>query len=125
MKGKRIQLASALPPTVTIVPCVSSCPGDVYSRDSEEDINKFGLLPPCSGYMVRCIYPINLEIFMHEENFNLPIFNSEDFAQFVINENVKRDRVLKPPVKPWIKETNKLDLGHQCQTRLLKVCYVI
>ena len=99
MKGKRIKLASSLPPTVTIVPCVSSCPGDVYSRDSEEDINKFGLLPPCSGYMVRCIYPINLEIFMHEENFNLPIFNSEDFAQFVINENVKRERVLKPKTK--------------------------
>ena len=82
IKGRRVRLLQPPAPKVTIVPCVTICPGETYSASNEQHLNDFGLLAPCDSdsQMIRCIYSLNLDIFMHPENLNLPIFNADKFA---------------------------------------------
>lgn len=93
IRGKRVRLGLAPPPAVTIVPCLASCDGKgrSYSTHSPAHRAQFGLLAPCSPPLVRCILVLDLGMFLYADNFNLPIFNAEDFVQHVTNEKVDGD----------------------------------
>jgi len=92
VKGRRVRLLQPPAPKVTIVPCVTICPGETYSASNEQHLNDFGLLAPCDSdsQMIRCIYSLNLDIFMHPENLNLPIFNADKFAETMVNQKMQQ-----------------------------------
>jgi len=76
--------------SVRLVPCVqrTKCIGSVYDPNSVEHLSRFGVLPQCSGSMIRCIFELDLGIFSHQDNINLPVFTTdkERVNQQIFNE---------------------------------------
>jgi len=69
------------PENVNLVPCVQHhrCIGPLgtfYNSGSGDHLSRFGVLPQCSPGMIRCILEVDLGIFAHMDNINLPIFRS-------------------------------------------------
>jgi len=70
-------------PSLYLVPCTNPCTGIPYSPLDTQHRELYGVLAECSDGLVRCIYHLDLQQFIHPDNFNLPVFNLPNFISFL------------------------------------------
>jgi len=70
-------------PSLYLVPCTNPCTGIPYSPIDTQHRELYGVLAECSSGLVRCIYHLDLQQFIHPDNFNLPVFNLPNFISFL------------------------------------------
>jgi len=77
------QPSPTTPPLLSLVPCTKTCTGISYSPLNTQHKELYGFLAECSTGMVRCILHLDLQQFIHSDNFNLPIFNLPNFIRYL------------------------------------------
>jgi len=70
-------------PQLYLVPCTNPCTGIPYSPLDNQHRKLYGVLSECSSGLVRCIYHLDLQQFIHPDNLHLPVFNLPNFLSFL------------------------------------------
>jgi len=83
------------PQPLSLVPCTPTCNGIAYSPDNSQHKKKYGVLAECSPGLVRCIYQLDLQLFLHPDNFNLPVFNVPNIISLFLKSSSDKSKVIR------------------------------